>query len=77
MYKRQLYRNVLTSEHTGLSDGARRVFFGQPVRYGDRSFIRFAIGAPSVRWMLHRGSLFMDDDERLVEIIAEYAEQLA
>lgn len=74
---RTLYRDVVTGEHEGLSDGARRVFFGQPVRYGDRSFIRFAIGAPSVRWMLHRGSLFMDDDLRLVEIIAEHAERLA
>ena len=72
-----LYEKVLTSEHDGLSGRARRVFFGQPVRYGQRSFIRFAIGAPSVRWMLERGSMFMDDDERLVEIIAEYAEQLA
>lgn len=72
-----LYERVLTTEHEGLSDGARRVFFGQPVRYGQRSFIRFAIGAPSVRWMLERGELFMDDDERLVEIVADHAEQLA
>ena len=74
---RKLYQDILTTEHDGLSDGARRVFFGQPVRYGDRSFIRLAIGAPTVRWILHRGSLFMDDDRRLVEIIAEYAERLA
>ena len=74
---RSLYQDVLTTEHDGLSDGANRVFFGQPVRYGDRSFVRLAIGAPSVRWMLHRGSLFMDDDQRLVEIIAEHAERLA
>jgi len=74
---RTLYREVLTTEHDGLSNGARRVFFGQPVRYGDRSFIRFAIGAPTVRWILHRGSLFMDDDQRLLEIIAEKAERLA
>ncbi len=72
---RTLYRDVVTGEHEGLSDGARRVFFGQPVRYGDRSFIRFAIGAPTVRWMLHRGSLFLDDDKRLIEIVAEYAER--
>ncbi len=74
---RSLYQEVVTSEHTGLSSGARRVFLGQPVRYGQRSFLRFAIGAPSVRWMLERGTLFMDDDERLVEIIAEHAERLA
>ncbi len=74
---RTLYQEVLTTEHEGLSDGARRVFFGQPVRYGDRSFIRFAIGAPTIRWMLHRGELFMDDDIRLVEIIAEHAERRA
>lgn len=74
---RTLYQDVLTTEHDGLSGGARRVFFGQPVRYGQRSFIRFAIGAPTVRWMLERGSLFMDDDKRLVEIIAEHAERLA
>ena len=71
-----LYREVLTTEHDGLSDGAKRVFFGQPVRYGDRSFIRFAIGAPTVRWMLHRGELFLDDDIRLVDIVGEYAERL-
>jgi len=74
---RKLYQDVLTTDHDGLSDGARRVFFGQPVRYGDRSFIRLAIGAPTVRWMLHRGELFLDDDKRLLEIIAEYAERLA
>ena len=74
---RLLYADVLTNEYEGLSAGARRVFFGQPVRYGQRSFIRFAIGAPSVRWMLERGSLFLADDERLVEIIAEHAERLA
>jgi hypothetical protein len=45
------------------------------VRYGERSFIRLAIGAPTVRWMLERGKLFMDDDERLIEIIAEFAER--
>lgn len=74
---RTLYHDVLTTEHEGLSDGARRVFFGQPVRYGDRSFIRLAIGAPTVRWMLERGALFMDDDKRLVEIIAAFAERLS
>jgi hypothetical protein len=72
---RTLYHDVLTTEHEGLSDGDRRVFFGQPVRYGERSFIRLAIGAPTVRWMLERGKLFMDDDERLIEIIAEFAER--
>ncbi len=74
---RRLYHDVLTTEHDGLSGGARRVFFGQPVRYGDRSFIRLAIGSPTVRWMLERGSLFIDDDVRLVDIIASFAERLA
>ena len=32
-----------------------KVFFGQPVQYGDRSFIRLAIGAHTVRAFLEEG----------------------
>ena len=46
---KELFKAIATSQHEGFKDGINKVFFGQPVQYGDRSFIRLAIGAYTVR----------------------------
>lgn len=71
----KLFQTLVTGEHEGLSGDLRRVFIGQPVRYGDGSFIRIALGAPSVRHFLERG-LDLGDDERLIAIIEEHVTRL-
>ena len=73
----RLHRGVVTTEHQGLSGDLRRVFFGQPVRYGDRSFVRLALGAPTVRRFLEHGTDDFADDLRLIEIIADAVEGAA
>jgi hypothetical protein len=72
----KLHQAVVAAEHEGLSGDLSRVFIGQPVRYGDRSFIRIALGAPSVRALLEKGAGDLPDDMRLVEIIEEHVEGL-
>jgi len=73
---KELFRVVCTREHKGLSGELSRVFFGQPVAYGDQSFIRLAIGANSIRLFLERGGVQLADDERLIEIIEATAQEL-
>jgi hypothetical protein len=73
---KELFRVVCTREHEGLSGELSRVFFGQPVAYGDQSFIRLAIGANSIRLFLERGGVQLADDERLIEIIEATAQEL-
>lgn len=71
-----LFKTIVTTEHQGFDDGLSRVFFGQPVEYGERSFIRLAIGAHCVREMLEMDELKMHNDYRLIEVIEEHAERL-
>jgi len=65
-----LFDTLVLSEHTGL-DGFNRVFLGQPVQYGDRSFIRLAIGSYSVRRQLLNRRFEPKNDLRMIEIIEE------
>lgn len=69
---KELFKAVCTTTHDGLQDGYDRVFFGQPVQYGDKSFLRFAIGAHSVRHFLENGPLNLANDYRLIELIEKY-----
>ena len=52
------------------------MFFGQPVQYGDRSFIRLAIGAYAVRAFLEEDAIDLHNDYRTIEIIEEYAQKM-
>ncbi len=49
---KMLFDKLVLSSHTAI-DGFEKVFLGQPVNYGKRSFIRLALGSHSIR-MLHQ-----------------------
>ena len=72
---KKLFDNLVLSEHSGL-DGFNRVFLGQPVQYGDRSFIRLAIGSYSVRRQLLNRRFEPKNDLRMIEIIEETVSKL-
>lgn len=72
---KNLFDELVLSEHTGL-DGFNRVFLGQPVQYGDRSFIRLAIGSYSVRRQLLNRRFEPKNDLRMIEIIEETVTKL-
>jgi hypothetical protein len=71
-----LFEKVCVAEHEGFSDGIKRVFFGQPVAYGTKSFIRLAIGSNTIRYFLEMGTMDLHNDYRLIELIEQYAEQV-
>lgn len=73
---KDLFKAITTSTHEGYKDGIKKVFFGQPVQYGDRSFIRLAIGAYTVRAFLEEDAIDLHNDYRTIEIIEEYAQKM-
>ena len=73
---KSLFEAVCTAKHTVFDDGVCQVFFGQPVAYGDQSFIRLAIGANSIRRFLELDNIDLKDDFRLIQILEDYAERL-
>ena len=73
---KELFKAITTTTHEGFSNGFDRVFFGQPVQYGDKSFIRLAIGAFTVRSFLEKDAVDLHNDYRVIEIIEEYAQKL-
>ncbi|MEY2962896.1 MAG: hypothetical protein RL754_157 [Bacteroidota bacterium] len=72
----ELFKQIATAEHEGFIGGMKRVFFGQPVQYGDKSFIRLALGSYGVRQFLDADGVDLHNDYRLIEILEEYAERL-
>ncbi len=50
-----------------------RVLFGQPVRYGDKSFIRIALGSSDVRRFVESGTDF-ENDRKLIQLIESVIE---
>ena len=68
---KNLFDRIITERHEGLL-GFNRVFIGQPVQYGDKSFIRLAIGSYSVRKQMEKKKFDPKNDIRLIEIIEEY-----
>lgn len=72
---KELFSAVVNAQVTGL-DGFTNVFLGQPVQYGERSFIRLAIGSYNVRKQLEKGSIDLQNDYRMVEILEEFAKKL-
>ena len=63
-----LYRNICQKQVTEI-DGFDRVLFGQPVKYGDKSFIRIALGASELCQFI-KGDENYDNDGKLIDIIA-------
>ena len=73
---KELFKAITTSTHEGFEGGFDRVFFGQPVQYGSKSFIRLAIGAYTVRAFLEKDAVNLHNDYRVIEIIEEYAQKM-
>jgi hypothetical protein len=65
---KQLFDYLVLNEHDGLN-GFKRVFLGQPVQYGEKSFIRLAIGSYSIRRQLSNKRFLPQNDLKLIEII--------
>jgi hypothetical protein len=72
---KKLFDFLVLNEHEGL-DGFNRVFLGQPVQYGEKSFIRLAIGSYSVRRQLLNRRFEPFNDLRMIEIIEESVTKL-
>lgn len=72
----KLFEVVVTTEHRGFSGDRTRVFLGQPVRYGEKAFLRLALGSGAVRGFLSEATLELHDDLRLIEVLEEQAELL-
>ena len=69
----ELYSSICQQKIDGMGM-FDRVLFGQPVKYGDKSFIRIALGASDVRAFVNNGIDFTND-RRLIEIIENYTER--
>jgi hypothetical protein len=65
---KKLFDYLVLNEHEGLN-GFKKVFLGQPVQYGEKSFIRFAIGSYSIRRQLANKRFLPQNDIKLIEII--------
>lgn len=72
---KMLFDFLVLNEHEGL-DGFNRIFLGQPVQYGEKSFIRLAIGSYSVRRQLLNRRFEPFNDIRMIEIIEETVAKL-
>jgi len=72
---KKLFDYLVLNKHEGL-DGFNCLFLGQPVQYGEKSFIRLAIGSYSVRKQLLNGRFEPYNDLRLIEIIEECVTKL-
>jgi hypothetical protein len=70
-----LYDFLVTNEHDGMEE-YNRIFLGQPVQYGEKSFIRLSIGSYAVRNQLLNKRFEFKNDLRLIEIIEESVNKL-
>lgn len=65
----ELYQRICGGTVDGMN-GYKKVLFGQPVRYGDRSFIRIALGSSDLRRFVTEGCDW-SNDARLVDYLEE------
>lgn len=72
---KKLFDYLVLNEHIGLN-GFNRVFLGQPVQYGEKSFIRLAIGSYSIRRQLANKRFMPQNDLKLIEIIEKAVDTL-
>ncbi len=68
-----LYQQLLTNNSENL--GGKKLQMGQPVRYGDKSFIRLAIGAVNIRKFIKEG-LDFHFERRIIETIKQGLNQM-
>lgn len=75
VHLKKLFDYLVLNEHEGLQ-GFNRVFIGQPVQYGEKSFIRLAIGSYSIRRQLANKRFMPQNDLKLIEIIEKAVDTL-
>jgi hypothetical protein len=68
----KLYKYICRREDLQIGD-CRQALIGQPVKYGDKSFIRVALGASDVRGFIQNDAGFAAD-QALIETIEETVE---
>ena len=66
---RSLFFSIVENKHENLP--TQRVFIGQPVAYGDKSFIRLAIGAEDVMSIHHSGESELSVEKGILKVIRE------
>ena len=72
---KKLFNELILSKHEGFVD-CDRTFIGQPVQYGEKSFIRLAIGSYSVRKQMENKKFDTRNDIRLIEIIEKHVTKI-
>jgi hypothetical protein len=70
-----LFDYLVLNTHEGLRD-YNRIFLGQPVQYGDKSFIRLAIGSHSVRKQLAKQQFDPTNDLQIIALIERAVEKV-
>lgn len=65
---KKLFDYLVLNRHEGLRD-YDRIFLGQPVQYGEKSFIRLAIGSYSVRKQLAKRQFDPTNDLQIITLI--------
>ena len=68
----QLYKGVCGKESDSF-DGGSRILIGQPVKYGEKSFIRIALGSSNVRRFVENESE-LSNDSQLIKLVEEHVE---
>lgn len=72
---KKLFDYLVLNKQKGIKNFSN-VFIGQPVQYGEKSFIRLAIGAFSVRKQLARNKFNPKSDIALIKVIENAVEKL-
>ena len=72
---KKLFDSLVLSRHEGLRD-YDRIFLGQPVQYGEKSFIRLAIGSYSVRKQLAKKQFDPTNDLQIIALIERAVKHL-
>lgn len=72
---KQLFDYLVLESHEGLRDYTR-IFLGQPVQYGEKSFIRLAIGSYSVRKQLEKAAFDPTNDLQIIALIERAVDHL-
>ena len=70
----QTLHKAIVTEPSPLLPQYRKVIIGQPVAYGDNSFVRFAIGSHNVRYLLDH-DMDLSEDTLLVQTIEHFIKE--
>lgn len=71
---KHIFDRFVTREDIPL-DGYNRAFIGQPVKYGERAFLRIAIGSQDIRELLDQNHNSFGNDLKLLRILEKHVEE--